>query len=103
MYSPLEVRLHASKAEVARLWGIIADMQESQCFFGAHVSCAHLNVELRQHRAVRVSYLAENERLRNTLERMDDRKHPMLPRSTMARIAKEALDYGIRKETARTT
>lgn len=46
--------------------------------------------------------VAENERLRDALERMDDRKNPMLPRSKMAQIAKEALDYG-GKETARTT
>lgn len=37
---------------------------------------------------------AENVRLRAALERMDDRKNPMMPRSEMARIAKEALDYG---------
>ncbi|MGF7045752.1 hypothetical protein J2T13_000212 [Paenibacillus sp. DS2015] len=40
-----------------------------------------------------VGYMEENERLRSALERMDDRKNPMLPRSIMARIAKEALDY----------
>lgn len=31
------------------------------------------------------------ERYRTALEKMDDRKNPMLPRSVMARIAKEAL------------
>lgn len=35
----------------------------------------------------------ENTRMKLALERMDDRKNPMLPRSEMARIAKEALDY----------
>jgi len=94
-YTPLEVRLHASKAEIARLWEIIADMQTTWAPKKHCDSCAHLNVEVRQHRAVRISYLAENERLRIALERMDDRKQPMLPRSRRAQIAKEALDYGI--------
>ncbi|WP_171681320.1 hypothetical protein [Paenibacillus planticolens] len=40
---------------------------------------------------------AEVERLRAVLEQMDDRKNPMMPRSQMARIAKEALDYATRK------
>ncbi|OMD02551.1 hypothetical protein BJP46_15730 [Paenibacillus odorifer] len=44
--------------------------------------------------------VAENERLRAALERMDDRKHGMIPRSVMARIAKEALDYGTTQESA---
>jgi hypothetical protein len=35
---------------------------------------------------------AEVERLRSVLEQFDDRKHAMMPRSQMARIAKEALD-----------
>jgi hypothetical protein len=35
---------------------------------------------------------AEAERLRSVLYRFDDRKHAMMPRSQMARIAKEALD-----------
>jgi chromosome segregation ATPase len=35
----------------------------------------------------------ENQRLRSVLERMDTRKHAMMPRSQMARLAKEALDY----------
>ncbi|KAA8750195.1 hypothetical protein [Paenibacillus sp. UASWS1643] len=35
---------------------------------------------------------AEAERLRAVLERFDDRRHAMMPRSQMARIAKEALD-----------
>lgn len=30
--------------------------------------------------------------LTEALDKMDDRKHPMLPRSEMARIAKETLD-----------
>ncbi|WP_427050439.1 hypothetical protein [Paenibacillus sp. TC-CSREp1] len=34
----------------------------------------------------------EVQRLRAVLERFDDRKHAMMPRSQMARIAKEALD-----------
>lgn len=34
----------------------------------------------------------ENTKLREALERMDDRKNAMLPRSVMARIAKETLD-----------
>ncbi|MCD9024379.1 hypothetical protein [Cohnella silvisoli] len=38
--------------------------------------------------------LAEIERLRGVLERMDDRKSPMMPRSAMAHLAREALDYG---------
>lgn len=35
---------------------------------------------------------AEVERLRAVLNQFDDRKHAMMPRSQMARIAKEALD-----------
>ncbi|WP_339306820.1 hypothetical protein [Paenibacillus sp. FSL R5-0519] len=35
---------------------------------------------------------AEVERLRSVLYRFDDRKHAMMPRSQMARIAKAALD-----------
>ena len=45
---------------------------------------------------------AEVERLRAVLERMDDRKHAMMPRSQMARLAKEALDYAAHKETGST-
>lgn len=47
-----------------------------------------------------LAIVAENERLRAALERMDDRKHGMIPRSVMARIAKEALDYGTTQESA---
>lgn len=45
-------------------------------------------------RAEREYVTDEIERLRAALERMDDRKNPMLPRSVMSRIAKEALDFG---------
>lgn len=38
------------------------------------------------------SVLADVARLRSVLQRMDDRRNPMLPRSVMARIAKRALD-----------
>lgn len=38
-------------------------------------------------------YYAEIQRLRAVLERMDDRKNPMIPRSQMVRMVKEALDY----------
>lgn len=38
-------------------------------------------------------YYREMKRLRSVLERMDDRKNPMMPRSRMARLAIEALDY----------
>lgn len=41
----------------------------------------------------------ENERLRSALELMDDRKRPTLPRSVMARIARETLDKGMKKES----
>lgn len=39
-------------------------------------------------------YYTEMLRLRAVLERMDDRKNPMMPRSQMAKLAKEAIDYG---------
>jgi len=38
--------------------------------------------------------LDEIERLRDVLERMDDRIGPMMPRSVMAHMAREALDFG---------
>ncbi|ETT40922.1 hypothetical protein C162_26730 [Paenibacillus sp. FSL R7-269] len=79
--------------ENERLYEVIADMQATMKPIDHCDSCAHLRVELAQHKAVRESYLAENERLRSALKRMDDRKHGMMPRSQMARIAKEALDY----------
>lgn len=57
----------------------------------ANLLVAELNTECAER-------LQENAKLRATLERMDDRRNAMMPRSVMARLAKETLD-GLRDLT----
>lgn len=85
-------RLWELAQENEHLYDIIADMQATMKPMDHCDSCAHLRVELAQHKAVRESYLAENAWFRGALERISGASMSVF--STMADMA------GFMKRTA---
>ncbi|TCM89665.1 hypothetical protein EV294_112130 [Paenibacillus sp. BK033] len=73
----------AALAEIERLKTELAQTHHK---YNAYVAAVLPEIKKRD------VYYEELALLRKALEQMDDRKHPMMPRSQMARIAKEALD-----------
>jgi len=70
-------RAMAVEAQVGRLQAELVAEEDKRCA-----------LEMEAH-----ALALEVERLRSVLEQMDDRKNPMMPRSQMARLAKETLDH----------